>query len=131
LEGFVSDLQGKQGFRMTQESFDSRISKRLSSLNHVGCVKHYEGLKIERFIELVHSALNELGMQFEDMLETPQKVYNCLAPQAELLLWFRAQEVEMGVVCETKVIHTTEWSAFADELLSNTIETLERLIYQK
>ena len=117
--------------------FAARAEERFFTLDHVGVVRHFEGVELQRVQSAVRTMLDKRGSGYEDALEERRgkMVYTNVAsirPEGGLTLWVSATLVEpVGVVVEAKLFHTTEQSAEADEQLSLFINELQERILER
>lgn len=114
-------------------SLAARAEERFFTLDHVGVVRHVEGVGIQQVQSAVRAMLAERGAGFEDALEElrGRVVYTNIArlPAGGLTLWLTATLVErVGVVVDAKLYHSTEESAVADEELSRLVGELEERV---
>ena len=118
-------------------SFAARAEERFFTLDHVGVVRHFEGVELQRVQSAVRSMLDKRGSGYEDALEERRgrMVYTNVAsirPEGGLTLWVSATLVEpVGVVVDAKLFHSTEQSAEADEQLSLFIDELQERILER
>jgi len=103
----------------------------LSALDHVGSTLHFEGYDASRVAELVRGTLTRLGLTHrEEALSkgggTTYTFLSSLKGNRPLFLWVTInQSGGFITVVETRVVHTTEDSAFADEFLTEFISQLQ------
>lgn len=123
--------------RDSTRSLADRAEERFFTLDHVGVVRHFEGVDLQRVVPLVRAMLDERGAKFEDAIEelrgrVSYTSIGSLQSGDELTLWLKATLVEgVGVVVDAKLFHSTEQSAQADEQLSRFIgELQERILKQ-
>ncbi|MEM0117378.1 MAG: hypothetical protein QXV32_02925 [Conexivisphaerales archaeon] len=96
--------------------------------DHVGSVRHFEGLSLSYFIEATRKELSGLNLDYkeEKLALKGRNVYTSVAEAGKgIYIWVKALELEAGVVVEIRVVHGTEDSAQADELLSNLLGKIE------
>jgi len=115
-------------------SFAKRVEKLFAGKDHVGIVKHYEGIEIDKFIEYIHEILESQSIKYEDAIEDiKDKInYNCVGiidDKKKLFLWIRAIKIDFGILAEIKLYHPTELSSFSDEFLSNLVYNLENKLF--
>lgn len=116
----------------SSKSFAARAEERFFALDHVGVVRHFEGVDLNRLMPQAKTMLAERGAAYEDDLEElrGRLVYtNVATPQSPhgMTLWLRATLFEgVGVLVDAKLFHSTEQSAEADELLSRFIAELQQ-----
>lgn len=121
----------------TTSGLAARAEERFFTLDHVGVVRHFEGVEMPPVQSLVRTMLGERGAAFEDSLEElrGRVVYTNIATlQAggELTLWLKATLFEgVGVVVDAKLFHSTEQSAEADELLSRFVGELQDRVLKR
>lgn len=116
-------------------TFAARAEERFFTLDHVGVVRHFEGVDLQGVIPQVKSILAAQGGQVEDALEEigGMAVYTAIAPFGEgLTAWLKATQVgEVGVVVDAKLFHSTDQSAQADERLTLLVDQLQRMIHEQ
>lgn len=115
----------------SSRSFAALTAERFFALDHVGAVKHFEGLELERVVSLTRKILNLRRARFEDATEQimGRSVYTNVASlqqEGPLTLWITARYVDdVGVILDAKIFHPTDRSAEADELLAHILEELQ------
>ena len=116
----------------TAGSFAARAEERFFTLDHVGVVRHIEGVELQGVMPQVKSILAAHGGQTEDALEEIRgmPVYTAIATLRNgLTVWVKATQVGgVGVVVDAKLFHSTEQSAQADEQLSLFIDELQERV---
>jgi len=117
----VSPLQEKD-----RESLAFRTEVAFLGKDHVGSVRHFEGYDLDKFVESSRKVIERLGLKSKDGIESVsgKATYTSVSQvDNNTFLWVKGLEVKgVGVVADVKVIHGTEDSARADELLSNFFE---------
>jgi len=120
----VSPLQEKD-----KETLAFRTEVAFLGKDHVGSVRHFEGHDLNRFAECSRKIIARLGLKNKDSIESVsgKAIYTSVSQiDDNTFLWVKGLEVKgVGVVADVKVIHATEDSARADELLSNFFELVE------
>ncbi|MDV3293837.1 MAG: hypothetical protein LYZ70_06165 [Nitrososphaerales archaeon] len=115
-------------------SLAARAEERFFTLDHVGVVRHFEGVDLDRVVSSLGEMVGAQGRKVEQATEDlrGRLVHTCVVEpwQSEpLILWLTATQVEgVGVVVDAKIFHPTEQSAEADEELSRLMGDLERRI---
>lgn len=115
-------------------SLSARAEERFFTLDHVGVVRHFEGVDLQRMVPVVKAMLHERVARFEDAIEElrGRVTYTNIATlqsDGDLTLWLKATLMEgVGVVVDAKLFHTTEQSAEADEQLSLFVGELQERI---
>ena len=121
----------------TPGSLAARAEERFFTLDHVGVVRHFEGVEMRHVRSAVRSMLDERGSGYEDALEERRGrvVYTNVAsirPEGSLTMWLSATLVEpVGVVVDAKLFHSTEQSAEADEQLSLFVNELQKRVLER
>jgi hypothetical protein len=113
-------------------SLSTKIEKMLLGKDHVGRVKHFDGIEIEFFVNFVRNLMKEIGKKYEDGIEVKnqRKIYNNLCYLSNnLFLWIRASQTEIGVLTEVRIYHPTELSALSDELLNKFMEIFDKIYH--
>ncbi len=117
----MSPLQEKD-----RESLAFRTEVAFLGKDHVGSVRHFEGYDLDKFVESSRKVIERLGLKSKDGIESVsgKATYTSVSQvDNNTFLWVKGLEVKgVGVVADVKVIHGTEDSARADELLSNFFE---------
>jgi len=113
-------------------SFSARAEERFFTLDHVGVVRHFEGVELQSVMPQVKSILAVHGGQTEDALEEIRgmAVYTAIAALRNgLTVWVKATQVGgVGVVVDAKLFHSTDQSAEADELLTRLVDELQERV---
>jgi hypothetical protein len=112
-------------------SLSSKIEKMFAKRDHVGVVKHFEGIDIDYFVHITRNLMKEIGKKYEDSIEVKKQriVYNNLCYLSDnLYLWIKGTQTDLGVLLEMKIYHPTELSVLSDELLNKFTEIFEKLI---
>lgn len=118
-------------------SLAAEAEERFFTLDHVGVVRHFEGVDLGHVASLVRAMLGERGARFEDATEElrGRAVYTNIATlqsDGGMILWLKATLFEgVGVVVDAKLFHSTEQSAEADELLSRLVGNLEERVLKR
>ncbi|MDG6953516.1 MAG: hypothetical protein JRN33_00830 [Nitrososphaerota archaeon] len=118
-------------------SLAEKAEERFFALDHVGVVRHFEGVEMRHVRSAVRSMLDESGSGYEDALEERRgrAVYTNVASirsEGGLTLWLCATLVEpVGVVVDAKLFHSTEQSAEADEQLSLFVNRLQAKVLER
>jgi hypothetical protein len=108
----------------------SQAEERFFTLDHVGVVRHFEGVGLDRITLSVSATVDASKTKVEQATEEVggRTVYTCIAsdwPRRPLVLWLKATLFEgVGVLVDAKIFHPTESSAEADEALSSFMEKL-------
>lgn len=109
-------------------SLAARAEERFFTLDHVGVVRHFEGVDLEGIIPRVKAAIARNGGPVEDAVEELRglPVYTAIAPLKNgMTIWVKATHFAgVGVVVDAKLFHSTEQSAEADEMLSRFVDEL-------
>jgi hypothetical protein len=109
-----------------RESLAFRTEVAFLGKDHVGSVRHFEGYDLDKFVESSRKVIERLGLKSKDGIESVsgKATYTSVSQvDNNTFLWVKGLEVKgVGVVADVKVIHGTEDSARADELLSNFFE---------
>jgi hypothetical protein len=124
----------KSGRSLPEDSLLFRTEVRFLGKDHVGSVKHFEGIQISTLTDRIRRLTPSLASRYDD--ETIEingnKIYTNVAQvgqEGDMYLWIKGTEVEeVGVVVEVKVFHETEASAVADELLARVVSELEGML---
>jgi hypothetical protein len=120
----VSHLQERD-----KETLAFRTEVAFLGKDHVGSVRHFEGYDLNKFAESSRKIIARLGLKSKDSIESlsGKAIYTIVSQiDDNMFLWVKGLEVKgVGVVADVKVIHGTEDSAKADELLSNFFELMD------
>jgi len=107
------------------------VRQNLSSLDHVGSTLHFEGYNSNKVAELVRASLSRLGLTYREEAipkerGTTYTFLSSIKTDRQVFLWVTIND-DGGLitVVETRVVHTTEDSAFADEFLAEFTSTLQ------
>lgn len=126
---------GRPDVNQGNQSLSFRTEVRFLGKDHVGSVRHFEGISLTFLVEKTRQLLSSMGLEYEDEKEEAngKAVYTNVAQvkreRGTMFIWIKGLEVEsVGVVLDVKVIHGTDESAVADELLSRIMESLERML---
>ncbi len=112
-------------------SLAARAEERFFTMDHVGVVRHIEGIGLEKVEAAVRAMLGGRGVGYQDAVEElrGRTVYTNVAelrPGGSFTLWVSVTLVSpVGVVVDAKLFHRTEESAEADEELSRFVEELQ------
>ena len=119
----------------TAGSLAARAEERFFTLDHVGVVRHFEGMGLQSVLPQVKSILAAHSGKTEDALEEIRgmSVYTAIsALENGLTVWIKATEVGgVGVVVDAKLFHSTDQSAQADEQLSQFIDELQERLLER
>lgn len=103
------------------------------ALDHVGVVRHFEGLDLATLVNKIRALLVSEGAKFEDSQEQVREtlvytnVANLESLNSSLTLWITVTDVKgIGAVLDAKMFHPTEQSAEADERLSGLVDKLQK-----
>ncbi len=117
----------------SRRSLAREAQSRFFARDHVGVVRHFEGVGLERLINPIRSILDSRGAKFEDSEEQVlgRSVYTNIAtfgsPNGPLTLWLTLTEVRsVGSVLDAKMFHQTEQSAEADEALAIMMDQVQQ-----
>ena len=130
----MSIPDSKAGATSGSKSFAARAEERFFTLDHVGTVRHFEGLDLNAIAPLAKRILLDHGAEFEDATETLNgiTVYTSIASSfggGKFTVWLKASQFEgVGVLMDVKIFHSTEQSAAADEELSGLMAELEERV---
>ncbi|MDG6898232.1 MAG: hypothetical protein JRN24_00695 [Nitrososphaerota archaeon] len=109
-------------------SLAALAEERFFTLDHVGVVRHFEGVDLQAAMPRVKSTIARHGGPIEDAVEEVRglPVYTAIAPLRNgMTVWFKVTHFEgVGVVVDAKIFHATDQSAEADELLSRFVDEL-------
>lgn len=109
-------------------SLAARAEERFFALDHVGVVRHFEGVDLQAIVPRLKSMLGREGGPVEDAVEQVRglPVYTAIAPLKDgMTAWFKVTHFEgVGVVVDAKLFHSTDQSAEADELLARFLGQL-------
>ncbi len=118
-----------------ERSLAKEAQSRFFALDHVGVVRHFEGVDLHELENAIRKILVSEGAKFEDSEEQIKgtRVYTNVAnfdsSNGSLDLWITGSEVQgVGSIFDAKMFHPTEQSAEADERLSNFVEKLQKEI---
>ncbi len=112
-------------------SLAARAEERFFTLDHVGVVRHFEGVDLNNVVSSLGEMVDAQGGKLERMTEDlrGRLVHTCIVELwrgESLTLWLTATQVEgVGVVVDAKIFHPTEQTAQADEELSRLMGELE------
>lgn len=112
-------------------SLAARAEERFFTLDHVGVVRHLEGMDLEGLVPCLKEVLSGRSPKSEESIEEVRglKVYTNVSENLKggnLTLWVKATQVEgVGVVVDAKLFHSTDESAEADEELSDLMNELQ------
>ena len=112
------------------KSLAATAEERFFTLDHVGVVRHVEGVDLTAVVPQVKRLLDRRGATFEDATEVVNgiTVYTSIAHFAKsgFTMWVKASEFEgVGILVDAKVFHDPEGGAAADEELSEFMAELE------
>jgi hypothetical protein len=118
-----------------QKSLAKEAQSRFFALDHVGVVRHFDGVDLKRLVDTIRTILVSESAKFEDSQEQMYgtSVYTNIATldslNGSLTLWITGTDVQaVGSVFEAKLFHPTEQSAEADERLSSFVEKLHKAL---
>ena len=115
-------------------SIAAQAEERFFTLDHVGVVRHLEGVDLQGIMPRVRSIVAAHGGPVEEAVEELRglPVYTAIAPLGnKMTVWFKVTHFAgVGVVVEAKLFHSTEDSAQADEQLSILMDELQTSAYQ-
>jgi hypothetical protein len=117
---------------MNEASLSVKIEKMFAGKDHVGAVKHLDGIDINSFVNFVRNIMKEIGKKYEEAIEVKNQrnIYNNLCYLSEnLYLWIKATQTDIGLLLEIRIYHPTELSASSDELLNKFMEIFEKIYY--
>ncbi|MEM0272444.1 MAG: hypothetical protein QW514_07895 [Thermoprotei archaeon] len=126
----VSQPSGEGG----QPTLFDWVRENLLSLDHVGSTLHFEGYDAHDVAELVREALGSLGLtrREEALPRSEGTTYTFLSSvkgEKPIFLWVTVYDHEGPItIVETRIAHTTEDSAFADELLADFTSRLQTIL---
>lgn len=123
--------QGSEPKASSPGTLASRAEERFFTLDHVGVVRHIEGVGLDLVVSSLEPILGEGMARVERATEEIRglMVHTCIAPdwpRPPFTLWLTAKQFEgVGVVVDAKIFHSTDSSAEADEELSRFMERLQ------
>lgn len=113
----------------TATGLAARAEERFFTLDHVGVVRHFEGMELKGVTPQLKSILAAHGGKTEDALEELRglPVYTAIsALSSGMTIWVKATQVGgVGVVVDAKLFHSTDQSAEADELLTRLVDEIQ------
>jgi hypothetical protein len=121
--------------KIDEISFSIKIEKMFLGKDHVGIVRHFEGINIDSFVNFIRRLMKEIGKRYEDCVEeiNQKKVYNNLCylnEKEKLYLWIKATQINIGLMIEIRIYHPTELSVLSDELLSRFVSIIDNFYYK-
>lgn len=118
----------------SKDSLSKEAQSRFFAEDHVGVVRHFEGVDLDLFVRTVRGVLASEGVKFRESKERVDDILvytnvGELDSNRALTFWITITEVRgVGSVLDAKVIHPTDYSAEADERLAAFVDKLSKTL---